>query len=83
MENLILCLELCHIFAQEFHVIYILENIGLSLFFHGLWGNYKKYTCIYIGRRVNSPRKNALDFLSLIHHQLKLKPHTDPCNLCH
>ena len=49
MENLILSLELCHIFAQEFRVIYILENIGLKLFFLGLWGNYEKIR-VYLHR---------------------------------
>jgi hypothetical protein len=46
-------------------------------------GIEQKYACIYVGRRVKSPRKNARVFLPLIHHQLKSKPRTDPCILCH
>jgi hypothetical protein len=42
IENLMLLLELCHIFAQEFHVIYVLENNGLMLFFRGFWRNKEK-----------------------------------------
>ena len=37
--NRILDIVLRTIFAQGFHMIYVLENIGLMLFFRGLWRN--------------------------------------------
>lgn len=84
MKNLILRLELCHIFAQELHEILCSGEYWTDAFLSWLTEELRKnYACIYVGRRVKSPRKNARGFRPLIHHQLKLKPHTDSCILCH
>jgi len=84
MENLILRLELCHIFAQELHVISCSGKYWTDAFLSWLTEELrKKYAWIYVGRRVKSVRKNDHDFRLVIHHQIKLKPHTVSCILCH